>query len=133
MGSAFVTPSGAPLIGTQQVLWSMIGANMNITTDQAFLKLFSFNNHTIEYFLATNASASLTAAIGGIYTSTAKGGSALVAAVQVFSALTNNLALLKPTLAISALRTNPAMYLSLTVPQGSAATCDLYAIGVPLS
>lgn len=120
-------------LGTQRILWQLPGANMNSTADQAFTKLFTFTNHIITGFLVLNASTSLTLAVGGIYTATAKGGTAIVGAVQVYSALTAAGVTLNPTMANTNLRTDAAMYLSLTTPQGGAATADFYAIGLALT
>lgn len=112
------------------LLGSLIGANMNVTTDQT-ITIFSAN-YIISAIIATNASLSLTLAAGGVYTATSKGGTAVVAAGQVYSALTTATKQLALTLADTDRRTVTPLYLSLTVAQGGAATADIYVYGRPL-
>lgn len=133
MGTASVSPLGAPNIGTQQTLFKLISANMNITTDQLLVQQFSFSTWEVEKIIVTNASASLALAVGGFYTAASKGGTPIVAATQIFSALTNSAAILNPTLALTIRQTVQTVYLSLTTGNGSAATADIYIMGVALS
>lgn len=114
------------------LLGSKIAANMNTTADQA-IPLISAN-YVLTEILATNSSANLTLAAGGIYTAASKGGSAVVAATQVYTSLTNSTDTLRLTLAAAGqirLTATP-LYLSLTTGQGSAATLDLYIWGYAL-
>jgi hypothetical protein len=86
--------------------------------------------------VVTNCSVSMTTAAGGFYPATAKGGTAIVAAGQVYSSLTAATVLLNATVAATPLVTRYAqanVYLSLTTPQGAAATCDVYVIGTDLT
>ncbi len=117
---------------TTRALWSLTGANMNSTADQTLVKLFPFTNFTVDKIVVTNASTSLTTAAGGIYTATAKGGSALVSAAQSYAALTGSTKVLNATLqaAASDLLSAANLYLSLTTGQGGAATADIYVMGV---
>lgn len=133
MGTASVSPLGAPNIGTQQALFKLIGANMNVTTDQLLVQQFSFSTWEVEKIIVTNASASLALAVGGFYTAASKGGTPIVAATQIFSALTNSTAILNPTLALTIRQTVQTVYLSLTTGNGGAATADIYIMGVALS
>ena len=59
----------SPLLINRQ-LFSLTGANLNTTADQALTKAFTFTNHIIDRILITNASADLTLglAAGGFYT-----------------------------------------------------------------
>ena len=78
----------------------------------------------------------MTLAAGGVYPTTAKGGTALVAAAQVYTALTASTITLLATLAtnIATTRYTAAnLYLSLTAGQGSAATCDFFVWGNDLT
>lgn len=123
-----------------RVVAKRIGANFNVTTDQTLpievadtddLAVTGEQLFTITNILVTNASVSLTTAVGGIYTAAAKSGP-IVSAGQVYSALTaaNKFVLL--TLSGTALTdvVNQAnLYLSLTTPQGVAATADVYVYG----
>lgn len=122
-------------LGVEQTLFSLTTANMNITTDQAFTKLVSFNNFLVTRIRTVNSSGNLTTAAGGIYTATAKGGNAIVAAGQTYAALTGSTLGLDLTLAAvgSGVQTVATLYLSLTTGQGSAMTADFYIIGFPLT
>lgn len=123
----------APAVGTVRILWTLTSANMNTTADQALSKAFSFGNFIITQIIATNASTSLTTAVGGIYTATSKGGTAVVANSQVYSVLTAAGVTLPLTIADSSVRTGASLYLSLTISQGGAATADLLVLGYALT
>lgn len=125
-GQAFST-------GTEQLLGSLIGADMNVTTDQAIpITRIGSQKYLITKIVVTNASTSLTAADGGIYTATSKGGTAIVAAAQVYTALTAATVALNLTLAVNNTYTLNNIYLSLTGAQGGAATADIYVFGIIL-
>jgi len=108
----------------------LIGANMNATTDQTFTLVNTGLPYRITRISATNASTSLTTAVGGVYVAASKGGTAVVANSQVFSALTTALLAVDLTIVsgqgaiIRAAALAPI--LSLTTAQGAAATADLY-------
>jgi hypothetical protein len=117
----------------EQVLFSLIGANMNAITDQALTKAFIFNKYRVTRVMVFgNNGTSLTAAAGGIYTGAGKTGSAIVAASQAYTAITATDKGMDATLALTD-RFTAAPVLSLTTPQGATATADFYLIGVPLS
>lgn len=126
--------SGNPLF-VEQVLWTLTGADMDDDTDQAFTKRGTFSNFLITKIRVVNASVDLDTAAGGIYEAAEKGGTAIVADSQAYSALTA--ATLGTDLTITAhgldVLSAEALYLSLTTPQGAAATADVYVIGIPLS
>lgn len=111
------------------------GANMNVTTDQPFTWLVGAGTKvSITSILAVNPSTSLDTAVGGIYPTTAKGGTAIVANTQVYSALTGAhtieaLTLAATVKAIVYIAAATSLVLSLTTAQGAAATADLYAYG----
>lgn len=119
----------------ERVLWKLVGANMNSTADQAFIKQFTFSNFLITHLRVVNTSASLTLAAGGIYTAASKGGSAIVAATQLYSGLTGATLGLDLTAAAVGLGqlSATALYLALTTAQGTASTADIYLLGVALS
>ena len=122
------------VVGTQRVIGTLRGANFNAVTDQAIPMAVAV--YQITGIVVTNCSASLTLAVGGFYPTTAKGGTPIVAATQVYSALTSASVLLNATVAATPLITRftvTPVYLSLTTAQGSAATCDVYVIGVDLT
>lgn len=130
--TAALAATFAPLLGTETILFRIRNANMNITTDQIMTKIGTFTNYIPRYFLAYNASISLTTAAGGIYTAAAKGGTAMVAAGQVYSGLTNASQVLQLTLANSDQRAQIPI-LSLTTAQGAASTMDLILVGIALT
>jgi hypothetical protein len=105
---------------------------MNSTSDQSFLPFGGGAppSYVITHIRAVNASISLTLAVGGIYTAASKGGNALVAAGQVYSALTGSTIGLDLTLAAVGAGLQSAIpILSLTTAQGATATADLYIFG----
>lgn len=131
--SAFV--GGAVVKYQAQVLWALLGANMNTTADQAFTKAQTFNNFLLTEIRGVNASTSLTLAVGGVYNTASKGGTPLVAAAQAYSGLTGSTLGLSLTLAAFGigLQSGGTLFLALTVAQGGAATMDFYALGIPIS
>ena len=113
------------------LLGRLVGADMNLTADQAIpLTLLGGSKYIVEKIVVTNASTSLTLAAGGIYDTAAKGGNAIVAAVQVYSALSAAGKVVALTLAaLTDVLTAPSLFLSLTTGQGVAATADIYVFG----
>jgi hypothetical protein len=112
------------------MLGSLKGANFNSTADQAIP--IGAPKYIIRKIVVVNASTSLTLAAGGIYTAASKGGTAIVSAVQLYSALTASTKFIDLTLAGilgTDVRTESTLYLSLTTAQGSAATADVFIIG----
>lgn len=120
-------------LNESRLLWSLAGANMNTTADQALTQAFSFTNHLIDSIQILNASLSLSLAVGGFYTAASKGGVAIVANTQIYSSLSTNVKVLSATIASTDLRVNTVMYLALTTAQGGAATADIYVYGKALS
>lgn len=117
-----------------RVLGKLIGANFNATTDQAIA--INSNRYIIERIMVCAPSISLTTAAGGFYPAASKGGTAIVAAGQAYSALTGATKWLDCTLSATPgtdLYTATTLYLSLTTAQGAAATADVYVIGRDLS
>lgn len=116
------------------VLGRLIGANMNVTTDQSITLIAG--TKVIRRIVGINPSTSLTVSAGGIYTGANKSGTAIVAAAQLYSALTGAAKFLDLTLAAilgTDILTAAQVFFSLTVAQGVAATMDLYVIGDLLS
>lgn len=109
----------------------LIGADMNSTADQAIpLHLYGATKYIIEKIVVTNASANLTLAAGGVYSAASKGGTAIVAAIQVYSALTGSSKFVPLTLAtLTDVLTGATIYFALTTAQGSASTADIYVYG----
>lgn len=126
---------GSPLgqsAGGNVRLFELRGANLNVTTDQAFTKIGSFTRYQVTGVMARGLTGNALIAAGGVYTGAAKAGTAIVAAAQVWvalSALDKTLALTVAALT-DALQATPN--LSLTTAAGGAATADVFIIGVVL-
>lgn len=128
--------SGLAPAGQQEVLCSIRTANMNTTADQACVIPAVITAWAPTAIWCTNASTSLTTAAGGWYPAVSKGGTPLVAAIQVYTALSAGTIILPLTLAANIATTRytiSTVYLALTTGQGSAATADCYVIGVDLT
>ena len=111
----------------------LLGANFNITTDQQIpLFIPSLARFRVTKITAENTSVNgMSTAAGGIYPAASKGGTALVAAGQAYTGLTNANTALDLTLATAA-AIQPAgtpLFLSLTTGQGAAALADIYVFG----
>ena len=122
--------------GANRALCSIRSANFNITTDQACAIPASVTAWMPTTILVTNCSGTFTLAAGGVYPTTSKGGTALVAAAQAYTALTGSTVVLSLTLAsgiATTRQTGNTVYLSLTTATGSAATCDFYVWGNDLT
>lgn len=105
-------------------------ADMNTTADQVIN--LSPKRYIVRRVIITNASTSLTTAVGGIYTGTGKTGVALVPAGQSYAALTGSNKFIDATLHASTSTDHyvvTTLYLSLTTPQGVPATADIYIYG----
>lgn len=116
--------------GHQVLLGAIKGADYNVTTDQAIP--IPYAKYRISKITVTNASVSMTTAAGGVYSAVSKGGSTIVAAAQIYSALTSSEKYVDLTLAAAATTdtfTAATIYLSLTTGQGAAATADCYVFG----
>jgi hypothetical protein len=125
--------SGCIPMSAGRVLGRVIGANMNVTTDQPiFLNVPAGARYRLTEIWVANASVSLTTAVGGVYTAAAKGGTVLVLATQAYTAFTAATVLAAITVVAAQLavtqNANP-IYLSLTTPQGAAATADFFVFG----
>lgn len=117
-----------------RVLFTLIGADMNSTSDQSFTKLGTFTSYLPIRLSFTNVSTSLTTAAGGVYTAAAKGGTALVAAAQAYSGA--NATGAGGACSFAPLGAGPQTatpILSLSTPQGGAATADFYYVGSAIS
>lgn len=117
------------------LLGSKIAADFNSDSDQIITIFSNPSKYIVRRIVVTNASTSLTTAVGGIYTAASKGGTAIVAASQVYTALTASTLFLDLTLSATGNASTtvkssiPNLYLSLTTKQGAAATADVYVYG----
>jgi CubicO group peptidase (beta-lactamase class C family) len=125
--------AGCQQLGVKSgLIGRLLNANMNSTADQA-ISLWQGQAFRVTKITVTSATAALTTAAGGIYTGGSKTGTALVAASQVYSALSAGNIALEPTIDATggALFFGAAqgLYLSLTTAQGAAATADIFIYG----
>jgi hypothetical protein len=122
-------------LGVTRILWKLIGADMNSTADQPFTKVGVFTSYVTLNCRVTNSSAAASTAIGGIYTGASKTGISLISAGTGYTGITG--ASQGQGVGVSngagagVLTDTPI--LSLTTPQGSAATVDYYILGETLS
>jgi hypothetical protein len=126
---AYLQNFAANGLGGRVLLGKLTGVNMNVTTDQAIT--INSSNYIIRNIVVTNASISLTTAVGGVYLAPSKT-IALVNNTQVYSSLAGSSSTIDLTLnvfATSSRGTVNTLYLSLTTPQGAAATADIYIFG----
>jgi hypothetical protein len=133
--------------GTQSpsVLAALRGANFNSTSDQPIAIPATIVAFQLTGIIITNASISLSTAVGGFYPAALKGGTPIVAASQTYSALTGSNSLMTATLAAFGTNTRFSsanlgqilglsnIWFSLTVPQGVSAVGDIFLVGVDLS
>ena len=110
------------------LIGKLIGANMNSTADQVFSINTGIARYQPDVIQATNTSTSMTTAAGGVYNAASKGGTPVVAATQVYTALTGATKVLNLTIAVTDTQTVP-LYFSLTTGHGSAGTADFYIWG----
>lgn len=118
-----------------QPLAQLIGANMNVTSDQ-LLNITLASKYIARRIVVCNPSLNLTLAVGGIYTAASKGGTAIVANTQVYTALTGSTKFLDLTLATilgTDILTAQTLFFSLTTGQGAAATADIFVFGEVLA
>lgn len=118
----------------QILLGELISANMNSTADQQIVIFSAPAKYIIRRIVVTNASVSLTTAVGGVYPQVSKGGTAIVANSQAYSGLNATSKFIDLTIASGytsggSILTAKSIYLSLTTPQGAAATADVYVYG----
>lgn len=125
---------------TGRLIVSGRSLNFNTTADQPIVFPQYITAFRLANIIVTNASVSLTSAVGGFYPASTKGGTPIVSAAQAYSALTTPAGLMTATLASfgSSTRFSSAnlgtiggllsIWLSLTTPQSVAATADCYMI-----
>lgn len=122
--------------GGNKRLGELRGANMNVTTDQLIPISSQITAFQISSITVTNCSESMTTVQGGFYPAASKGGTAIVASSQAYSAATGPTIIVNPTISATPLATRYAqsqIYFSLTTPQGTTGTCDIYIDGKDLT
>ena len=127
-------------VPTGRLIVSGRSLNFNSTADQPIVFPQYITAFRLANIIVTNASVSLSSAVGGFYPAASKGGTPIVSAAQAYSALTGVNSLMTATLASFGSSTRfssanlgtigglLAIWFSLTTPQGSAATGDIYFV-----
>lgn len=118
----------------QILLGQLISANMNSTADQQITIFSAPAKYIIRRIVVTNASVSLSTAAGGVFPQASKGGTAIVAAGQVYSGLSGSAKFIDLTITSSYTSSGDVLtatniFLSLATAQGTAATADVYVFG----
>lgn len=115
-----------------QILFALRNADMQSTSDQAFVKNGSFDRYRVVDAFAYCVSGGVTVACaGGIFDATAGGGNAVVAAGQSWTGLSAVQKIVKPTLAAlcdTDALTN-SLYLKLSTGSTAAARADVLVLG----
>jgi len=115
-----------------QALFTLNGANMQLTTDQSMVKNFT-GTYWLPVAITTiwASGAFNTGCAGGIYTAASKGGTAIVAAAQSYAALTGS----GTTISLAIASAGPwgvTPILSLTTGNSAALTANFVVWGVVL-
>lgn len=122
----------------EELLFSIRNASMDITTDQAFKKVYGGRRYFITRVVAKGVSGNASAAVGGIYTSASKAGNVVVASSQSYTSLTGANTAVEMTRAAWALANASALgsdsgsslYFSLTTPGAAGSVADILIYGV---
>ena len=121
--------------GTSQLLFKLAAANLQLTSDQAFTKVYAGSAYLVLAIVARQRSgAASVACAGGIYDAAAKGGNAIVAAGQNWVTLASGVIVLATLGApASTVLLTATPFLSLTTGSTAAATADIYIFGTDIS
>jgi hypothetical protein len=120
-----------PTRNSEQLLFLGRGLDFQLNTDQALSKQFSGTNFLVTRVVAVRKSgAGSVACAGGVYSATAKGGSAVVASTQSWIALDSGILVNATLAAITAVLSAGTMYLSLTTGSTAAVTADVFVFGI---
>jgi len=128
-----------------RVIASAKSVNFSTTFDQPIPIPLYITAFMLVSIIVTNPSMSLATAQGGFYPQPSKGGTPIVAATQSYAALTGSNSLLLPFLSSYANNTRFSaavlgqigglmnIWFSLTTPQPTLATADIYITAIDLS
>jgi hypothetical protein len=130
-----VSASGLAVSAAMQLLFKLNAANLQLTTDQPFTKLFGGTNYMPIAIIARQRSgAASVACVGGIYDGAAKSGNIVAAAATNWVTLAAAAPVVVPVanlLQTALLSATPI--LSLTTGSTAACTADFYIFGVDIS
>jgi hypothetical protein len=115
---------------TQQLLFVGRGLDFQSTADQALAKQFNGTQYVVtNVYAARKTGAATVACVGGIYTAAAKGGSALIGAVQSWVTLASGVTVPATIAITTSILTATPLYLSLTTGSTAAVTADVFVFG----
>ncbi len=134
------------VIGQQCIIGVLRTANLNVTTDQSITinpltsggdgYMPAATKYIVTGMFVTNCSTAASTAAGGLYDAASKAGNALVAAAQTYTSCASAATMQTATIASIAtttVETTATLYFSLTSGHGSAATGDVYVLGIPFN
>lgn len=128
-------PASQPAAQAAQLLFVLRGADMTLTTDQAFTKVGAFTNYAITSIYAVRKTGAFSVAcLGGLYSAAGKTGDIMIAAAQSWAGLSGAGKMVAATLA-ALLGTNvetATPILALSTGNTGALTADIFIYGVPL-
>lgn len=128
-------PPGLPSTAAMQLLFKLSGANVQLTTDQLFTKMFAGTNYMPAMIVARQRTGGASVAcVGGIYDGAGKTGNIIAAAATVWVTLSGVTPVVVPIANIlqnALLSATPI--LSLTTGSTTACTGDFYIFGVDIS
>lgn len=107
------------------------GVDCNKTGD-VVMPVIASSNYSVSNAVFVNASTSLTTAAGGLFSSPAAAGTAIVANAAM-SGSTGPTVVVQRTVASTTVRTSPNLYFNIGTAQGAAATIDIYIYGYDFS
>jgi hypothetical protein len=126
--------AAAAPVGVPEILFVLRSANMQLTSDQTFTRLFGGSKYKVIDIIAVNKTGGATVACaGGIYDGAAKSGNQIVAVAQSWVTLAANVnvtAALAAVVQTALLTATPI--LSLTTGSTAACTADLFVFGYSL-
>lgn len=134
--SAVTTALGyTPIAGANvmQALFVLRNADLTLTSDQAFTKLFTGTKYAVTSAYAIQKTGAFgVAALGGVYTAASKGGTPIIAAAQSYAALTGTLTSALPVIAVLSVQNATPLILSMSTGNTGALTADFFIFGVIL-
>ncbi len=107
------------------------GVNANVVGD-TLMPVINATAYSVLIVMKTNASTSLTTAVGGVYTAPAAGGTAVLTAAAL-SGNTSAPVVVATAPTTTAQQTAQTLYFRITTAQGGAATVDVLLYGYDLS
>lgn len=129
--SNVITPNPIGIINGGQLMFVLRNANMRLTTDQPFTRVFGGNSWDPFFITAVWKSGAFNSACaGGIFTLPSKGGNAIVAVGQSYAGLTGADTHVNCTIQASTTTFYNTPILNLTTGNSADLFADFYIFGV---